>query len=114
MGQANQKARKQIARRSLKKPKKKIEFSKLIFAGVPIATTAVVVFACRMIYVTGDLSPLTYLIPSVFAELATATGFYYRKAQKENEIKIPHYLAQDQTGQDVYRPQSYDSGTSTE
>ena len=36
---------------------------------------------------------MAYLIPSVFAELATATGFYYRKAQKENEIKIPHYLA---------------------
>jgi hypothetical protein len=72
--------------------KKKIEFSKIIFAGVSVATIAVVVFSCRMIYVTGDLSPLAYLIPSVFAELATATGFYYRKAQKENELKIPHYL----------------------
>jgi hypothetical protein len=27
---------------------------------------------------------LSYLIPSIFAELATATGFYYRKAEKEN------------------------------
>jgi hypothetical protein len=48
-----------------------------------------------MIWRTGDLSPLAYLIPSVFAELATATGFYYRKAQRENELKIPHYLAQN-------------------
>jgi hypothetical protein len=64
--------------------KKKFEFSKLIFTGVSIATTAVVIFSCRMIYITGDLSPLAYLIPSVFAELATATGFYYRKAEKEN------------------------------
>lgn len=77
--------------------KKKIEFSKLIFIGVSIATMAVVVFSCRMIYFTGDLSPLAYLIPSVFAELATATGFYYRKAQKENELKIPHYMANQNT-----------------
>jgi hypothetical protein len=82
--------------------KKKFEFSKIIFAGVSIATAAVVVFACRMIYLTGDLSPLAYLIPSVFAELATATGFYYRKAQKENEIKLPHYLA----GQDDNIPEA--------
>jgi hypothetical protein len=80
-------------RRTKKNQKKKFEFSKLIFAGVSILTISVVIFSCRMIYITGDLSPLTYLIPSVFAELATATGFYYRKAQKENEIKIPHYLA---------------------
>ena len=41
--------------------------------------------------------PLTARIPdpwSVFAELATATGFYYKKAQKENEIKLPHYMAE--------------------
>jgi len=80
-----------------KTQKKRFEFSKIIFAGVSIATIAVVVFSCKMIYATGDLSPLAYLIPSVFAELATATGFYYRKAQKENELKIPHYLANQST-----------------
>ncbi len=72
--------------------KKKVEFSKLIFICVSVVTLAVAIFACYMIWKTGDLSPLAYLIPSVFAELATATGFYYRKAQKENELKIPHYL----------------------
>jgi len=66
------------------KGKKKIAFSKIIFAGVSIMTIAVVIFSCRMMYITGDLSPLAYLIPSVFAELATATGFYYRKAEREN------------------------------
>lgn len=88
--------------KSTKKTKrKKIEFSKIIFIGISAATTAVAVFSCVMIYRTGDLSPLTYLIPSVFAELATATGFYYRKAQKENEIKLPHYMAgQNTTGED--------------
>ena len=66
------------------KGKRKIAYSKIIFAGVSIMTISVVIFSCRMIYITGDLSPLAYLIPSVFAELATATGFYYKKAEKEN------------------------------
>lgn len=66
------------------KGKRKIAYSKIIFAGVSIMTIAVVVFSCKMIYATGDLSPLAYLIPSVFAELATATGFYYKKAEREN------------------------------
>lgn len=70
--------------RKRNKSKKKIAFSKIIFAGVSIMTISVVIFSCRMIYITGDLSPLAYLIPSIFAELATATGFYYKKAEKEN------------------------------
>lgn len=81
-------------KRKRKSSKKKIEFSKVIFICVSVVTLAVAIFACYMIWKTGDLSPLAYLIPSVFAELATATGFYYRKAQKENELKIPHYLAE--------------------
>jgi len=92
MEQSNKAGR---GRRTKKKQKKKkFEFSKLIFAGVSIMTISVVIFSCRMIYITSDLSPLAYLIPSVFAELATATGFYYKKAQKENEIKLPHYMAE--------------------
>lgn len=70
--------------RKRNKGKKKIAFSKIIFAGVSIMTISVVIFSCKMMYVTGDLSPLAYLIPSVFAELATATGFYYKKAEREN------------------------------
>jgi hypothetical protein len=41
-----------------------------------------------MIWRTGDLSPLAYLIPSIFAEAATGTAFYYRKAEAENIRKI--------------------------
>lgn len=68
--------------------KKKMEFSKKIFTGVTIGVVFVVLFSCFMIFRTGDLTPLAYLIPSVFVELATATGFYYNKAKAENEIKI--------------------------
>jgi len=70
------------------KRRKKVEFSKIIFIGVSTVTILVTVFSCVMMWRTRDLSPLAYLIPSVFTELATATGFYYRKAQKENEIKL--------------------------
>lgn len=41
-----------------------------------------------MIWRTLDLSPLAYLIPSVAAEVATGTGFYYSKAKVENRIKL--------------------------
>ena len=68
--------------------KKKLEFSKKIFIGVTIVTISVTIFTLIMIWKTNDLSPLMYLIPSVFAEMGAATGFYFNKAKAENEIKI--------------------------
>lgn len=41
-----------------------------------------------MIWITMDTSVLAYLIPAVFAEMASATGFYYTKAKAENKIKL--------------------------
>lgn len=64
--------------------KKKMQFSKKIFIGVSVMTTVVTGYTLVIIWRTGDTSALMYLIPAVFAELATATGFYYRKAEKEN------------------------------
>lgn len=66
------------------KRKKKMEFSKKIFIGVTAGTILVTVFTLVMVWRTQDLSILAYLIPAVFAELATATGFYYKKSEKEN------------------------------
>lgn len=68
--------------------KKKMEFSKKIFVGVSVATIIVAGFSMAIIWRTGDTSPLSYLIGAVFAEFATATGFYYWKAKNENVIKI--------------------------
>lgn len=85
----NKRLRKQI--RELKAAaaaKKKVEFSKLIFVGVSVLTLAITVFSCRMIWITMDTSALAYLIPAVFAEMASATGFYYTKAKAENKIKL--------------------------
>ena len=53
-----------------------------------VFTLVITVFALALMWRTGDTSPLAYLIPSVFAEYATATGFYYWKARTENKIKL--------------------------
>jgi hypothetical protein len=71
-------------KRPAKKTKRRLEFSKRIFIGVTIGTVSVSIFSMVMAWRTQDTSVLAYLIPAVFAELATATGFYYRKSEKEN------------------------------
>lgn len=73
-------------RRVKKKPPK--EFSKKILIVAGIINAVVIVFTMVMIWRTLDLSPLAYLIPSVAAEVATGTGFYYSKAKIENRIKL--------------------------
>lgn len=67
---------------------RKFEFSKLILLIVAIATVLVVVAAFVLMWRTMDLSPLSYIITGIFAELASATGFYYWKAKNENMIKL--------------------------
>lgn len=85
----NRRLRKQIRHlKAAAAERKKVEFSKLIFLGVSIVTIAITVFSCRMIWLTMDTSALAYLIPAVFAEMASATGFYYSKAKAENKIKL--------------------------
>lgn len=85
----NRRLRKQIRQlKAAAAERKKVEFSKLIFLGVSIVTMAITVFSCRMIWITMDTSALAYLIPAVFAEMASATGFYYTKAKAENKIKL--------------------------
>ena len=85
----NRKLRRQIRQlKAAAAEKKKVEFSKLVFVGVSIVTIAITVFSCRMIWLTMDTSALAYLIPAVFAEMASATGFYYTKAKTENKIKL--------------------------
>ena len=68
--------------------KQKIEFSKLILYVVGAVTVWVTAFTLIMVWKTENLEPLAYLFPAIFAELATATGFYYSKAKAENRIKL--------------------------
>lgn len=72
----------------MNKRKKPKEFSKKIFIGVATVNVILIGFALYMMYVTGDLTPLSYIIPAATAEMATATGFYYSKAKAENKIKL--------------------------
>lgn len=76
---------------------KKREFSKVLIASVGAVTLVVTAFTLAVVWRTGDTSPLAYLIPVVFAELATATGFYYSKAKAENRIKL-----RKKYGADIY------------
>lgn len=82
---------------------KKREFSKIIIAIVGTATGTVTVFTLAVVWKTGDISPLAYLIPAIFAELATATGFYYSKAKAENRIKL-----RKKYGPDIYNDSKED------
>ena len=61
-----------------------MEFSKKIFFFVSVMNTIVVIFTMYMVWETKNVDPLRFLIPAVFTELATATGFYYNKAKAEN------------------------------
>lgn len=66
----------------------KTEFSKKLLYVIFIVTGIIIAFTLYIVWRTEDTSPLAYLIPAIFAEVATATGFYYWKARKENEIKL--------------------------
>jgi hypothetical protein len=70
--------------------KQKMEFSKKILCVVAVLNIAVLLFACIMIWRTGNLDPFAYIIPSLAAEAATGTGFYYNKSKAENQIKLEY------------------------
>ena len=80
--------------------KRKLEFSKKIFIWTSIATSIITIFAGVMVWRTNDLSPLMYLIPAMFTELATATAFYYSKAKAENKIKLMKYYRIEPNNED--------------
>lgn len=67
---------------------KKWTFSKVIFGIILIMTALVVAFSCVSMWYFQDLTPLEWLIPSVFAECGVITGFYSWKSKEENRIKL--------------------------
>ena len=71
-----------------KDPKKPMEFSKKIFFGISMGVALITIFSCVMSWRTNDTNVLSYIIGGAFAELATATGFYFNKSKRENELKI--------------------------
>lgn len=72
----------------MQKAKKKFEFSKLILFVFGLIEVGVIIFTCYMVYLTCDLTPLAYLIPSTAIVGATGVKHYYDKAKRENVIKL--------------------------
>lgn len=70
------------------KRKRNKEFSKQLLYVIFTVTGIIILFTMVMIYRTNDTTALSYLIPSIFVEVATATSFYYWKAKAENQIKL--------------------------
>jgi type IV secretory pathway VirB3-like protein len=68
--------------------KVKMEFSKKIFYIITIMTIIIVAYSMALMWYTKDSSALAYLIPAIFTEMATCTGFYFWKAKTENKIKL--------------------------
>ena len=79
----------------MRKRKNKYEFSKLILLVVGVFAVVITIFTMVVVLLTKDASALAYLIPAIFAELATATGFYYSKAKSENRIKLTKLYGKD-------------------
>lgn len=81
-----------------------MEFSKKILYVLWVSTTIVVALTFVLMWRTGDLSPLSYIIGGLFTELATSTGFYYWKAKNENMIKIGEKEHENQLETEVDKP----------
>ena len=83
--------------------KSKIEFSKKIFIFVAAVTVIVTAFTMYMVWETKDLTPLVYLIPAIFTETASATGFYYWKSKAENQLKIARSIKEEKLCDEINR-----------
>ena len=81
-----------------------MEFSKKILYVLWVSTTIVVALAFVLMWRTGDLSPLSYIIGGLFTELATSTGFYYWKAKNENMMKIGGKEYENQLETEIDKP----------
>lgn len=84
----------------INKSKKQIEFSKLIY----ILNLSFVIIVTGLSFLCviksgewciSDLSPITVICTSAFAELSVSSLFYYRKAQAENVIKISKQIQKE-------------------
>lgn len=92
------------------KRKHRMEFSKKIFVFVSILTTSVIIFSYVLMWKTSDTSPLIYLIPGIFGVFGTSVGFYYKKAELENKIKLEkHYQIELDNTSDTYEPEQDDT-----
>ena len=77
-----------------------MEFSKIIYIINLILVTIVIGMSFLCVIKSGkwgitDLSPITVICTSAFAELATFSVVYARKAQAENVLKISKQIQEE-------------------
>ena len=82
-----------------------MEFSKLIYTInlILVAVVAGMSFLCVImsgIWGISDLSPITVICTSAFAELATFSVVYAKKAQAENVLKIGKRIQVEKIGRE--------------
>ena len=80
--------------------KKKMEFSKIIYIINLILVIIVMGMSFLCVIKSGewgiiDISPITVICTSAFAELATFSVVYARKAQAENVLKISKQIQEE-------------------
>ena len=80
--------------------KKKMEFSKIIYIINLILVIIVMGMSFLCVIKSGewgiiDISPITVICTSAFAELATFSVVYARKAQAENVLKISKQIQKE-------------------
>lgn len=73
----------------MKKKNKPLDFSKRIYIYNILLVSIIIIASFTLMFLSGrlaviDLSPLSVIIPSAFAELGLHTGFYLWKAKVEN------------------------------
>jgi len=73
------------------------ETSKALLLFSDALAVTVTVISTVAVFVIGDTSPLSYLIPAVFGLAATSHGFYYWKAKNENMVKLG--IKEDEDGE---------------
>ncbi len=67
-----------------KSKRRKLGFTNKMFLSVVVLSVAVTIFACALMWYTIVRSGLAYVVPAVFGELATITGFAVKKSEREN------------------------------
>lgn len=67
---------------------KRKPFSKKIIASVMIVGVLFIIFCCYEMHRLGDLSPLAYIGTSIIGLMATAVGFYVKRAYKEDQYNL--------------------------
>ena len=82
------------------KKKQKMEFSKKIYTINLILVTIVIGMSFLCVIKSGDwgiidISPITVICTSAFAELATFSVVYARKSQAENVLKISKQIQEE-------------------